>query len=156
MSQNRSRNRSVRDLRVRFGINTYRKFRSGFTESSGPHRKFRSQTGSTVSLFSRKTVPSSANHRKFPSRTGSTDRKIRSPNRYFLGDITPSSEPQIWRSIYVFRPSQREEHNGEVRYTQLHKMNIFGCQQVSSAPTSTQLRSKFVGANMITDMFFMA
>jgi hypothetical protein len=130
MYKNRSRNKSVQDLKIRLGINTYRKFRSGFTGSSGPHRKFRSRTRSTGSSFLRKTTPSSANHRKFRSRTGSTDRKFRSPNRYFLGGITPLSGPQIGRSIYVFQPSRREKHNGEVRYIfwQFHKMNIF-CYQ---------------------------
>jgi hypothetical protein len=38
MSKNRSRNKSVRDLKVRFGINTYRYFRSGSTGSTGPYR----------------------------------------------------------------------------------------------------------------------
>jgi hypothetical protein len=116
-SQNRSRNRSVRDLRVRFGINTYRKFRSGFTGSSGLgpevpivyfHLKLR---------LPPPTIGSSGAHRKFRSRTESTDRKFRSPNRYFLGGITPSFEPQIERSIYVFRTSRREKHNDKVRYT---------------------------------------
>jgi hypothetical protein len=36
--QNRSRNKSVRDLKVRFGINTYRYFQSDSTSSTGPYR----------------------------------------------------------------------------------------------------------------------
>jgi hypothetical protein len=38
-SKNRSRNKSVRDLKVRFGINTYRYFRLGSTGSTtGPYQ----------------------------------------------------------------------------------------------------------------------
>jgi hypothetical protein len=71
-SKNRSRDKSVQNLKVRFGINTYRYFRSDSTGSTDPHWKFWSWTGSTGSSFSRKIAPSSASHRKLRSRTGST------------------------------------------------------------------------------------
>jgi hypothetical protein len=139
-SKNRSKDKSVQNLKVRFGINTYQNFRSGSTRSSGPHRKFWSRIGSTSSSFSHKTTPSSTSHQKFRSRTGSTG----SPDRYFLVGITPSSGPQIRHSIYVFWPSRRVKHNGEVCYTfcKLHKMNIFGGQQVSGNTQQVQLVPK--------------
>ena len=52
---------------------------------------------------------------------------------HLLEGITSSSRLQIRRSIYIFWPSRREEHNGEVCSTfwKLHKKDNFGCQQMS-------------------------
>jgi hypothetical protein len=131
-SKNRFRNKSVRDLKVRFRINTYRYFRSGSTGSTGQrpvvpvvhfHVKLRLPPLATGSTSQRPVVPVVHIYAK-PSRTDSTgdlgpivpvvhtfsrrhNSLLRTPNWMFhICFLTISTgETQWWSLLYILTTS---------------------------------------------------